>query len=581
MLGNGPDPSLTIDGGKPVGDCTFAAREHLRMAKAAAFGLNEVWESSDQLVSEYLAYNHGVDRGACIAEVLTYWFLKGKIKAFAPVDHHDPGGCDQVMGAFHGLYVGVDLTDNADGQFNANQPWTIDQGDQPDPQQAHCIIKVKADGGAWDTWVTWGALQQSTRDWTAACIREAWAVVTTEDEAAKLAMPALISDILDAIAQVDATSQSRHDQSDGSAAFALGWHMASLYRPQYESHPPADRDHLPAIPELDAKHQMELELHELRTLLHTAQPDGDDRDRADALGTSARPTQAELLELHYHILDRLESTDPARASSYQLGTYLYLTCSMPGDGAAGAGTAGAETVLERFSRARMAMLQGWLHQVSTLMPDTAPLVSRSIQNWADWVDANAAPIKQNWSTYRQPVAEALSHQGDSWRGLLCSATTPSISVPIEAWIHAGESLVRTRRATARHVLRWFWPVAVIILAAMGGLLYVVATNASGAAKAWTAIVTVAGGLAAAGAGIRSAALRVVGSLEQSLSRSANLDAEAWSVTWLPVVSTDRSTRRRMRNAGIDPPSAGLNTEQVGGGATAPAPPSRPVAEGRS
>jgi hypothetical protein len=68
-------------------------------------------------------------------------------------------------------------------------------GQQPDPNDGHCIVKVKADGQQVDTWVTWGALQGSTLAWTAACLDEAWAVVTTEDEAATLNMPALLADI--------------------------------------------------------------------------------------------------------------------------------------------------------------------------------------------------------------------------------------------------------------------------------------------------------------------------------------------------------------------------------------------------
>jgi hypothetical protein len=38
-----------------VGDCTFAGRQHNRMAKAAAAPETEVWESSNALVAEYLA----------------------------------------------------------------------------------------------------------------------------------------------------------------------------------------------------------------------------------------------------------------------------------------------------------------------------------------------------------------------------------------------------------------------------------------------------------------------------------------------------------------------------------------------
>ena len=195
MLGNGPDPTLTVHHGRPVGDCTFAGRQHLRMAKAAAGGEKETWETTNQLVTEYLAYDKGKDEGANIADLLLYWYKAGKIRAFAPVDHTDPAACDSAMTAFHGLYVGVNLTDDADSLFGNGQPWTVANGETPDPNDGHCIVKVKADGQQTDTWVTWGALQGSTRAWTAACLDEAWAVVTTEDEAAILNMSALLADI--------------------------------------------------------------------------------------------------------------------------------------------------------------------------------------------------------------------------------------------------------------------------------------------------------------------------------------------------------------------------------------------------
>ncbi|MGH9122916.1 MAG: hypothetical protein ACRDYC_13400, partial [Acidimicrobiales bacterium] len=175
MLGNGPDPTLTVNKGQPVGDCTFAGRQHLRMAVAAAGGETETWETANQLVTEYLAYDHGQDQGANIADLLLSWYDNKKILAFAPVDHTDAAACDSAMQAFHGLYVGVNLTDDADQLFGNGQPWTTANGEKADPQEGHCIVKVKADGRSLDTWVTWGALQESTQGWTSACLDEAWA----------------------------------------------------------------------------------------------------------------------------------------------------------------------------------------------------------------------------------------------------------------------------------------------------------------------------------------------------------------------------------------------------------------------
>lgn len=180
MLGNGPDPTCTVapDG---VGDCTFAGREHYRMAKAAHAQVTETWETSNQLVTEYLQYTRGQDQGAVIADLLLAWYQAKKILAFAPVDHTNPLAVDAALQAFSGVYCGVTLTDDADDLFTQGQPWTTADGQQPNPESGHCIVKVRADGNALDGYVTWGTLQEATTDWTAACLDEAWVVITTED----------------------------------------------------------------------------------------------------------------------------------------------------------------------------------------------------------------------------------------------------------------------------------------------------------------------------------------------------------------------------------------------------------------
>jgi len=192
MLGNGPDPTCTThpDG---VGDCGFAGREHVRRAKAACFGETETWENSDQLVAEYLAYDGGQDQGVVLADVLLAWYKAGKILAFAPVDHTDPAAVDSATQAFKGVMVGVDLTDDAEQLFSAGQPWTVANGEQPDGNLGHCIAKVKADGQDRDGYVSWGALQAATREWSSACVVECWVIITSEDPRIDLA--ALRADI--------------------------------------------------------------------------------------------------------------------------------------------------------------------------------------------------------------------------------------------------------------------------------------------------------------------------------------------------------------------------------------------------
>ena len=193
MLGNGPDPSCTThpDG---VGDCGFAGRQHNRMAKAACYGETETWETGNQLVAEYLAYDGGQDSGVVLADVLLAWYKAGKILGFAPVDHASPAQADAAMQAFKGVICGVDLPQNAQQQFSDGQPWTL-AGQQPDPSLGHAIVKVSADGHGADGWVTWGCRQDSDGAWSAACTVECWVIITSEDEAARVDMAALVADI--------------------------------------------------------------------------------------------------------------------------------------------------------------------------------------------------------------------------------------------------------------------------------------------------------------------------------------------------------------------------------------------------
>jgi hypothetical protein len=194
MLGNGPDPSVPEhpDG---VGDCGFAGRQHVRMAKAAGGHEPMPSETAAELVAEYLAYDHGQDVGVQLAEVLLSWYQAGKILAFAPVDHTAPAAVDSAMAAFRGAYCGVDLTDDADELFQEGKPWNVSGGQQPDPSEGHCIVKVGATGML-DTWVTWGALQEAMAGWTGACLTEAWVIITQEDaDAASLDIARLRADI--------------------------------------------------------------------------------------------------------------------------------------------------------------------------------------------------------------------------------------------------------------------------------------------------------------------------------------------------------------------------------------------------
>jgi hypothetical protein len=229
MLGNGPDPTSTLH---PAGvsDATFAGLQHYGMAKAAAAGEAGPLETSDELVSEYLAYTNGQDTGATIADLLLYWYKSGRILAFAPLDHTNPAEIDAAMATFHGVYAGVNLTADADALFEQDRPWTTSHGQHPNLGDGHCVVKVAADGREFDQWVTWGAVQKSTREWSSACVEEAWVVINEEDAASdSIDLAALRADI-DALRGTDAV----HAPSPGVPP-----EPRPVERPQPQSPPPA------------------------------------------------------------------------------------------------------------------------------------------------------------------------------------------------------------------------------------------------------------------------------------------------------------------------------------------------------
>jgi hypothetical protein len=179
MWGNGPDASLTINSGTPVHDCSYAARENYLRITGVDAGVPVTLQTTNQVVAEYLAFSGG-DLGACVADAMLTWYKAGTILAFAPVDHTNRGACDSAMSLFHGLYVGCDLTADADALFQQELPWTTANGETPSGD-SHCMVKVGTDGTSLDTWACWTGLQHSTLAWTAACVREAWVMVTPAD----------------------------------------------------------------------------------------------------------------------------------------------------------------------------------------------------------------------------------------------------------------------------------------------------------------------------------------------------------------------------------------------------------------
>ena len=314
--------------------------------------------------------------------------------------------------------------------------------------------------------------------------------------------------------------------------------------------PPAAPAHLPAVAELSADEQTDLAVRELGILLQDCAPDLTSSDGQDVQDAWQKREYAAfdtaVQDLHHKILRQLTG-DEQKIAAYQVGSALNDLCWLPGQ-------AGSNVFLGEFSRPQLATLQAWLSKASgTLPPLSAATVSRSLQNWQDWTDINAVRLAAGWPGDGPVVAAALQTQGQAWHALLAGQTDISGQTSVDAWVEAGESILRSTRMLALLILRRFWPVVVIILAATGGLLYVVSANAKGTQAVWASLVTVAGAFGLSGASLRAAAKRAVSGLEDDLTRAAEMDARAWSVTWLPTLPQDFRQRQELRRRGVDAP----------------------------
>ena len=316
--------------------------------------------------------------------------------------------------------------------------------------------------------------------------------------------------------------------------FALGWLMAQLFGPLQHRRVSDTSAHLPTISELGADSYMDIAFLELEKLLTSLPGRLSDADIKAAWNIPDHEKfTAAVKALHLQILHQLVDNHP-QLSAYQLGRALSDTCWLPDE------KAGGEFVLREFGRYRLATLQTWLSEAGgALPPQSAATLSRSLQNWQDWTDINASEIKDGWATAHTSVVAALRTQASVWHALLAGETDLSGQTSIDAWVHAGQSILRSARLLMLTIIRRFWPVVLIIAAATGGLLYLATANTSGTAKVWTSMVTVAAALGVSGASLRAAALKAVGGIEQDIRDAATMDARAWSVTWLPSMPQSR------------------------------------------
>jgi hypothetical protein len=273
-------------------------------------------------------------------------------------------------------------------------------------------------------------------------------------------------------------------------------------------------------------------------------------------------SEAQLLAavdgLNQAILDHF-ADEPQRLSAYQLGLALSDLVWLPFIAAPGKDSPAGRpsALLGLFGRISMTALHTLLNGAGTQLPaGVAAIVSKSLDNWADWVDANSGRIQtpaNAWAPEAGTVLQALRVQGWVWRSALVADTEVSIQPSMGAWVEAASAIARAAAKVSGVVLRRFWPLVLIALAALAGLLTLVIVNLSGASQVWASLVTVAAVAGTSGWGLSSGVSSSLGGVGYEIWTAAKADAAAWNITWLPALATTRLQRAKMDRRGVAMP----------------------------
>jgi hypothetical protein len=340
-------------------------------------------------------------------------------------------------------------------------------------------------------------------------------------------------------------------------ALSAGWTMAVLYGNLGEQ--PAQLPELRTVNELQPPQRRELELARLTHLLQQLSgvpaiaPAGlRAKIPADASDHAA------LTDLHVAVLEALTASPPEILLAYQLGRSLRDTVNPPLVQAAGA-TQPTPALSRQFDRERIAMLQEWLAALAKELPSqAATVVATSLGRWSEFAAVTVGTASELRNEDRADVealmCQYLLPQGDAWLMLLTGARPTAGLLTPEAYVAAGEEALSRSAATARRVLEHYWPWVAIGAAALGGVLYLAVANLSGAPQVWTSIAAVAASLGISANSIVASTRRLAAEAERPVFAMAEEDAMAWAVTTMPKVDLSKRGVRKLRKAGIAPPS---------------------------
>lgn len=187
--GNGPDPTLTMNHGQPVGDCGFVMTVNANLVTAAAVKGTFTHPTSNVIVTDYLKYDHGKDEGVQNSQLLPYWRKVGlwgnKVAGYGSVNVHDFDEAMAYAYAFFGVCTGIAVSEAMEEATQNGEPWDYTGSAADDNILGGHDVFVFGRKSGLGILATWGQRQLFTPRWWKHFVQECDAVVTNELVTAK------------------------------------------------------------------------------------------------------------------------------------------------------------------------------------------------------------------------------------------------------------------------------------------------------------------------------------------------------------------------------------------------------------
>lgn len=341
-------------------------------------------------------------------------------------------------------------------------------------------------------------------------------------------------------------------------AFALGWQMAEVYRPDRRSgSDPAAALDLPGISRLSSAElqamglfQIQAGITKLRDAICDAGLDVPDAERFGERVRSLDDPHARgqaIRDFHVTLLATLTAADFRLGKAYGLGRALADTTRLPADWRA------------ELATYRVATLAGWIRELaSALPPHAAHPVAQSLEAWSRW--AQSAESRDT---------RTLAAQGRLWRSLLSGEKQATDVLESSDYLRAGEGMLQRTAALSARFLRHYWWLVLLALVLLGLGVWLIVGPGSGVAAGFGG-ATIFASLGLSWKGIGGSLGTAGARIEQPLWQ-AELDHAVYErITPDEIVQSQRD-----HQAGPDEPSLGAAAQHQDRG-TLPATPAAPT-----